>query len=83
MIQFFCERCGGLFNTKHLHQKRCRECAKKAWTEYNSGYQKNKRDVAAAHDGTAKRLENRIKELREQADRLELRLNRIREAAAA
>jgi len=84
-MQFFCERCGGLFNlppkSRGAKRRYCDECRPEVKAEYNreyiSKYYKRKRDMAAKHDGTVERLRAAIQKHADAAARLQARLQRI------
>lgn len=77
-MQFFCERCGGLFNLppKSRRRRYCDECRPEN-AEYAAEYSRRKRDVAAKHDGTVEKLHASIQKHLDAVARLQARLQRI------
>lgn len=79
MNQYFCERCGGLFNSDSGHKRHfCDECRGAHLVEYQKGYYTNTRLLNAFQDGKhlvlrakAKRLEGEINKLLERAKKIE------------
>lgn len=83
MIQFYCERCGGLFNAKSPLRRFCDGCKTAKWTEYNSAYQRRKRAVSAKRDGRLERINARIEKTKAFLERLEARAEFIKNTLRA
>lgn len=82
-VQFYCERCGGLFNTKSTLRRFCDGCRAAKWTEYNSEYQRRKRAASAKRDGRLERINARIEEVKALLERLEARAEFIKQTPRA
>lgn len=82
-IQFYCERCGGLFNAPRASRRFCDTCGVMNQRETQREYWIKRRAKVAAQDGTIDRLKRAIQKHLDAVKKLDDRINKIKAMAEA